>query len=47
MTVTIARADHIAAVTFARPPANHVSVELLRELADALDLIDSDPMRVG
>lgn len=43
MTVTIARAEHVAAVTFARPPANHVSIELLRELADALDLIDSDP----
>lgn len=43
MTVTLTRAGQVAIVTFARPPANHVSVELLRELADALDAVDADP----
>ena len=43
MTVTTTRLGHVAIVTFARPPANHVSIELLRELADQLDLIDRDP----
>lgn len=43
MTVIISRSDHVATITFAKPPANHVSVELLRDLADALDAVDADP----
>jgi enoyl-CoA hydratase/carnithine racemase len=34
---------HVALVTFARPPNNHVSVELVQGLADALDAIDQEP----
>lgn len=43
MTVTVATSGHVATVTFARPPANHISVELLRGLADAFAAIDADP----
>lgn len=43
MSVTLTTTGHVAKITFARPPANHVSVELLRELADALAEIDADP----
>lgn len=43
MTVTLATTDHVATLTFARPPANHVSIELLRDLADALGEVDADP----
>ena len=43
MTVTLSATGHVATLTFARPPANHVSIELLRDLADALDQVDTDP----
>lgn len=43
MTVTLTTAGHVATLTFARPPANHVSIELLRDLADALGEVDADP----
>ena len=32
--------DHVAVLTFERPPNNHVSVEAMRDLADALHDID-------
>lgn len=44
MTVSLARTGHVATVTFARPPANHVSIDLLRDLADALAAVDADPV---
>lgn len=40
--VHIAREGFIATVTFDKPPINAVSVELMRDLADALDLLDRD-----
>lgn len=43
MTVTLTTAGHVATLTFARAPANHVSIELLRDLADALGEIDAEP----
>lgn len=43
MTVTLTRTGHVATIGFARPPANHVSIEMLREIADALALVDADP----
>ena len=43
MTISLTRTGHVATVTFARPPANHVSIELLRDLADALGEVDADP----
>lgn len=33
---------HVAVLTIDRPPHNHVSVELMRDLADALDHIDAE-----
>lgn len=39
--------DHIATISFASPPYNHVSVELLEVLADQLLALDhSDDCRV-
>ena len=44
MTVTVtATTAHVATITFAAPPANHVSIDLLRELADALAAVDAAP----
>ena len=40
--ITIAKSGHVATVTLDRPPNNHVSVELMRDLADALEAIDRD-----
>lgn len=40
--LSVDRAGHVAVLTFARPPANHVSVELLRDLADVLERLDGD-----
>jgi enoyl-CoA hydratase/carnithine racemase len=40
--VHIARDGHIATVTINRPPVNSVSVELMRDLADALEGLDRD-----
>jgi enoyl-CoA hydratase/carnithine racemase len=38
--VTIAAAGHVAVLTIDRPPHNHVSVEFMRDLADAFEAID-------
>lgn len=38
--VTVAIQGHVAVVTIDRPPNNHVSVELMRDLADALEAVD-------
>lgn len=43
MTLTITHTGPVATVTFARPPANHVSIDLLRDIADAFAAIDADP----
>ncbi|WP_425228537.1 enoyl-CoA hydratase/isomerase family protein [Sphingomonas sp.] len=42
MTVDTRHEGHVAVVTFAAPPNNHVSVDLLRTLADAFDTLDAD-----
>src|ERR1700759_915987 len=45
--ITLKREAHIAVLEIDRPPHNHVSVELMRDLADALDIIDVEKdMRV-
>ncbi len=45
--ITLKRENHIALLEIDRPPHNHVSVELMRDLADALDIIDVEKdMRV-
>ena len=41
--VTVQVTGHVAVLTIDRPPHNHVSVELMRDLADALDAIDGEP----
>ena len=41
--VAVAREGHVAVLTIDRPPHNHVTVELMRDLADALDHIDAEP----
>jgi enoyl-CoA hydratase/carnithine racemase len=40
--VTVRAQGHVAVVTIDRPPNNHVSVELMRDLADALDAVDAE-----
>jgi enoyl-CoA hydratase/carnithine racemase len=40
--ITVELSDHVATVVFDRPPNNHVSVELMRDLADALEALDRD-----
>jgi enoyl-CoA hydratase/carnithine racemase len=40
--VTVRAEGHVAVVTIDRPPNNHVSVDLMRDLADALDAIDAE-----
>jgi enoyl-CoA hydratase/carnithine racemase len=40
--VSVQTADHVALLTLDRRPNNHVSVELMRDLADALDDIDGE-----
>lgn len=40
--LSLDRDGHVGVVTFARPPANYVSVELVREIADALQALDAD-----
>ena len=32
---------HVAVVTFDRPPNNHVSVDMMRDLADCLEAVDA------
>lgn len=41
--ITVAADGHVATITLDRPANNHVSVGLMRDLADALDAIDQDP----
>ena len=40
--VAVARDGHVALLTIDRPPHNHVTVDLMRDLADALDHIDDE-----
>ncbi|HEX4183143.1 MAG TPA: enoyl-CoA hydratase/isomerase family protein [Caulobacteraceae bacterium] len=40
--VAVTRHGHVAMLEFDRPPNNHVSVELMRDLADALEAIDGE-----
>lgn len=40
--ITVSKTGHVATVTLNRPPNNHVSVELMRDLADVLEGIDGD-----
>lgn len=40
--LTVTTQGHVATVTIDRPPNNHVSVDLMRDLADALETIDRD-----
>jgi enoyl-CoA hydratase/carnithine racemase len=40
--VTVQVDGHVAIVTIDRPPHNHVSVELMRDLADALEAVDGE-----
>src|SRR5437879_5990385 len=40
--VSVAVDRYVAVVTIDRPPHNHVSVELMRDLADALEAIDGE-----
>ena len=42
MSVEVRNEGHVAVVTFAVPPNNHVSVELLRELANTFETLDAD-----
>jgi enoyl-CoA hydratase/carnithine racemase len=41
--VHITREGHVARVTIARPPHNMMSVDLARDLADALEALDAEP----
>ncbi|HEY4344791.1 MAG TPA: enoyl-CoA hydratase/isomerase family protein [Parvibaculum sp.] len=43
--VSVAVKDHVAEVEIHRPPFNHVSVDLMRSLADAFDACDADGIR--
>lgn len=40
--ISVQTANHVALLTIDRPPNNHVSVELMRDLADALVDLDND-----
>ena len=40
--VTVKADGHVAVVTIDKPPHNHVSVDLMRDLADAFDAIDGE-----
>jgi enoyl-CoA hydratase/carnithine racemase len=42
MNVSVTREGHVAIVEIDKPPHNHVSVELMSELADALEAADAD-----
>ena len=41
--VAVAIDGHVARLSFSRPPHNHVSASLLRELTHAHDAADADP----
>jgi enoyl-CoA hydratase/carnithine racemase len=40
--ISLTRRDHVAVLEIDRPPNNHVSVELMHDLADALEAIDAE-----
>ncbi len=40
--IKVEAVNNVAVVTIDKPPHNHVSVDLMRDLADALDAIDSE-----
>lgn len=40
--ITVQTDGHVAVVTLDKPPNNHVSVDLMRDLADALEAIDAE-----
>jgi enoyl-CoA hydratase/carnithine racemase len=40
--VNVAAVGHVAVVTIDRPPHNHVTVDFMRDLADAFDAIDAE-----
>jgi enoyl-CoA hydratase/carnithine racemase len=42
-SITVERDAHLAIVEIHRPPHNYASIQLMRELADALENIDRDP----
>lgn len=42
MNVTVTKAGPVATLEIDRPPHNHVSVELMSEIADALEALDLD-----
>jgi enoyl-CoA hydratase/carnithine racemase len=42
-SITVEREGHVAMVEIHRPPHNYVSIQLMRELADALEKLDLDP----
>jgi len=41
--IHIVREDHVALVTIRKPPHNSMSVDLARDLADALETLDAEP----
>ena len=41
--ITVEVDGHLAIVTINRPPHNHVSVQFMKELADAFEAIDAEP----
>ena len=41
--ITVRQDGHVAEITFAHPPHNHATVDLLRGIADALETLDHDP----
>lgn len=40
--LSVERAGSVAVLTFARPPANFISVDLVRDIAEALEQLDAD-----
>jgi enoyl-CoA hydratase/carnithine racemase len=42
-SITVERDGHLAIVEIHRPPHNYASIQLMRELADALEKVDLDP----
>jgi enoyl-CoA hydratase/carnithine racemase len=40
--ITVTREGHVATAVIDKPPYNHVSVDLMRDLADALEALDCD-----
>jgi enoyl-CoA hydratase/carnithine racemase len=40
--VTVKAQGHVAVVTLDRPPYNHVTVDFMRDLADAFDAVDAE-----